>query len=102
MRRIALFSRIIPRRKTSGFSIRKHYTVPDRQRKLAEPRSTIDQRGIPTHECFNCGNNIFTIHAFFENYDIAMWLLEGTCARCGSPVTVPCPVDSPEYRAEDN
>jgi len=62
------------------------------------PRNTvlIDQRGIPTHECLNCGGNVFLIRAVFENYDIASWFLDGNCAECGSPVTVPCPVDDPD------
>jgi hypothetical protein len=55
----------------------------------------VDQRGIPTHACLNCGCNIFVVHASFEEYDIAGWYLDGTCSCCGSPLTVPCPVDSP-------
>jgi hypothetical protein len=64
----------------------------------AEPGSAvlIDQRGIPTHECLCCGSNIFIIRASFEDYEIAAWFLEGECAGCGCPVTVPCPADDPE------
>jgi hypothetical protein len=32
----------------------------------------------------------------FEDYDITGWYLEGSCSCCGSPLTVPCPVDDPE------
>lgn len=56
----------------------------------------IDQRGIPTHACLNCGCNVFTIQAVFEEYDISGWYLDGACSCCGSPLTVPCPVDDPE------
>ena len=62
----------------------------------AQTLPLIDQRGIPTHECLNCGSNIFNIRAVFEDYTIVTWFLEGTCAECGSPVTVPCPVDDPD------
>lgn len=58
---------------------------------------TIDTRGIPTHQCLNCGSRMFRIAAMFEDYDIAMWGLEAECYECGAPVTVPCPVDSPDY-----
>ena len=37
--------------------------------------------------------------ASFEDYDIAMWGTEAECYECGTRVTVPCPVDSPEYKA---
>jgi hypothetical protein len=43
-----------------------------------------------------CGSNIFVIRASFEDYEIAAWFLEGECAGCGCPVTVPCPADDPE------
>jgi hypothetical protein len=56
----------------------------------------IDQRGVPTHECLCCGSNIFVIRASFEDYEVAAWFLEGECAGCGCPVTVPCPADDPE------
>ncbi len=56
---------------------------------------TIDQRGMPTHACLVCGSTLFRIYATFEDYDISGWLLDGECAHCTSPVTVPCPVDDP-------
>lgn len=59
----------------------------------------IDFRGIPTHECPVCQCALFKIYASFADYDIALWGVEGECAECGTKVTVPCPVDSPEYKA---
>lgn len=59
--------------------------------------SLIDARGIPSHECVNCGYNVFLVPAAFEDYDIAWWGLEGKCLSCNAPVTVPCPVDHPDF-----
>jgi hypothetical protein len=39
---------------------------------------------------------MFNILAAFEDYDIAWWHLDGTCANCGNLLTIPCPVDNPE------
>jgi len=58
----------------------------------------IDFRGIPTHECPVCQSRTFKVMVVFENYDIAMWGTEAECYECGTRVTVPCPVDSPEYK----
>jgi hypothetical protein len=58
---------------------------------------TIDQRGIPTHQCLNCGCNVFVIKATFEDYDISGWFMDAECSCCASPLTAPCPVDHPEY-----
>jgi hypothetical protein len=55
----------------------------------------VDQRGIPTHACLNCGCNVFVVHAMFEDYDIAGWYVDAECSCCGSPLTAPCPADSP-------
>lgn len=60
----------------------------------------IDATGVPTHVCINCGGTLFQIHAWFEDYDIAGWILNGTCVECDSPVTVPCPIDDPEFDDE--
>jgi hypothetical protein len=60
----------------------------------------IDQLGIPTHECFNCGSNMFNIVATFENYEVAMYMDEGTCALCDSPVTLPTLLDHPYWNKE--
>ena len=61
---------------------------------------TIDQTGIPTHECFNCGSNLFNIVATFENYEIAMYMCEATCAMCNSELTAPTLPDHPFWNAE--
>lgn len=60
----------------------------------------IDTRGIPSHECLNCGSNVFNIRAGFEDWDIAFWFTEGTCAQCKAPVTVPTPCDDPDHEHE--
>lgn len=57
----------------------------------------IDTRGIPVHECFNCGSTLLKIVAYFEDYDIAGWLMDAECANCGAPLTAPCPVDNPGW-----
>jgi hypothetical protein len=49
----------------------------------------------PVHAC-TCGCTMFNILAAFEDYDIAWWHLDGTCANCGNLVTIPCPVDNPD------
>lgn len=55
---------------------------------------TVDQRGIPSHQCL-CGCDTFKILAKFEDYEVAWYALQGYCDGCGSPVTVPCPLDDP-------
>lgn len=69
---------------------------------MSANEETIDQRGIPTHECFNCGSNMFEVIAIFENYNISSWLLDGKCAECGSQITVPCPADRPKELPGDD
>jgi hypothetical protein len=49
----------------------------------------------PVHAC-TCGCTMFNIMASFEDYDIAWWFLEGTCANCGNMLTIPCPADNPD------
>lgn len=61
----------------------------------------IDASGVPTHECLNCGYNVFLVPAAFEDYDIAWWGLDATCFFCGSPATVVCPVDNPNFEPID-
>jgi hypothetical protein len=53
----------------------------------------IDARGIVTHECPLCGSNVFRVGVVFEDFDVALWQLDGECAECGALVTVPCPAD---------
>jgi hypothetical protein len=62
---------------------------------LPEPYGA-DLRALgPVHAC-TCGCTVFNIMAAFEDYDIAWWHLDGTCANCGNLVTIPCPVDNPD------
>lgn len=61
----------------------------------------IDTRGIPSHECINCGSNVFEIRAGFEDYEISFWFTEGRCVQCKAPVTVPTPCDHPDFESED-
>lgn len=61
----------------------------------------IDQRGIPSNECINCGSNIQVIRAIFEDYRLTMWFLDSFCADCGSPMTAPTPVDDPDFIDEE-
>jgi hypothetical protein len=63
---------------------------------------TIDQRGIPSNECINCGSNIQVIRAIFSDYELVMWFLDSFCAGCGSPMTAPTPVDNPDYKEGDD
>ena len=60
-----------------------------------EPESLIDTRGIPSHECLNCGSDTFKILAKFEDYEIARNTTSGYCASCGAAVTVPTLLDDP-------
>lgn len=62
----------------------------------------IDQSGIPTNECINCGSQWFQIHAFFQDYEIAAYIIEAKCSGCGADVTAPTPIDHPDYEEEDD
>lgn len=54
----------------------------------------LDARGIPTRECPNCGGDLFTIQAKFdEDYEIGMYLLDAECAYCKTMITAPTPLD---------
>jgi hypothetical protein len=41
---------------------------------------------------------VFKIKAMFEDYDIAVWFVDGECDDCGTLLTVPCPVDDPDVQ----
>lgn len=59
----------------------------------------IDQTGIPSAECINCGGTWFRIYATFDpdNYEVAAYLIDNAqCANCDAQVTVPTPIDLPE------
>lgn len=54
----------------------------------------LDLRGIPTRICPNCGSDLFTIQAIFDdNYEIGMYLLNCECALCKTKLTAPTPLD---------
>lgn len=56
----------------------------------------MDARGIPTHECPECGSGEFLIRATFVDYAVAGYYTNGTCYWCGSNVTVPTELDRPD------
>jgi hypothetical protein len=56
----------------------------------------IDARGIPTHECVNCGCDTFKILARFDDYELAWYSASAYCFNCEAPATVPTPADRPE------
>lgn len=60
----------------------------------------IDQSGIVTHVCFNCGSNIFMIKATFDDYEMGLLWPEGICTGCDSTVTIPTPMDHPNWNPE--
>ena len=60
-----------------------------------EQELMLDTRGIPSHECINCGSDTFKILAKFEDYEIAWYTTSGYCAACGAAVTVPTLLDDP-------
>lgn len=54
----------------------------------------MDARGIPTRECPECANTLFTIQAVFDDdYNVGLYLLDAQCAMCGCLVTAPTPLD---------
>ncbi len=54
----------------------------------------LNTRGIPTRVCLNCGSDLFTIQAIFdEDYEIGLYLLDCECAYCHSKITAPTPLD---------
>jgi hypothetical protein len=46
----------------------------------------------------NGDEKVFKVKAMFEDYDIAMWFVDGECDDCGTLLTVPCPVDDPDVQ----
>lgn len=57
----------------------------------------INARGVPTAQCPNCNGKLFKIIAQFDpvDYEIGLYLLDGECAKCGTLVTIPTPLDHP-------
>lgn len=85
------------------------YEIVDTAKDLAQSLSTyvlkrdpefIDQTGIVTHTCFNCGSNIFNIQVTFDDYELGLMFPEGTCTGCDSVVTIPAPWDHPNWDEE--
>ena len=57
---------------------------------------SIDLRGLPTHICV-CGSTMWNVKVMFEDYEIAMYLLDMECVVCGAIATAPTPVDKEAY-----
>lgn len=62
--------------------------------------ASIDQSGIMTHTCFNCGSNIFKIRVTFDDYEIGLMWPDGQCVMCHSTVSVPVPWEHPNWDPE--
>ena len=62
----------------------------------------LDARGIPTNECPNCANRLFTVQVSFDDdYNIGQYFLDAECAMCGTLLTAPTPLDHAEYDPQD-
>lgn len=92
-----------------GASNKELYGLIDELKKVAKllaeeslnsDPNAITQLGVPTHECFNCKSNIFTIQVTFDDYEIGLMWPEGTCVMCGSVVTTPAPWHHPYWDEE--
>jgi hypothetical protein len=58
----------------------------------------LDARGLPTPECPSCGSWLLKVTLNFdEEYNICSYLLEGECAMYNTLLTVPTPLDHPDY-----
>lgn len=57
----------------------------------------INARGIPTSVCPECSFDLFKVVVKFDpkDYEIGLYLLDGECAKCGTLVTIPTPMDHP-------
>lgn len=51
--------------------------------------------GTCTHICV-CGSKFWNLQVMFEDYEISFYLLEMTCAVCGSVAQAPTPCDRPD------
>ncbi len=60
----------------------------------------INQRGIPTHQCINCGGEWFKVLCRFEDYEIAQYIVEASCGDCGAEVDAPTLPDHPFWDVE--
>ena len=63
----------------------------------------LDLRGVPANACPACGSRVLYVKAIFDDYDLAAWFMDASCAECGALLTAPCPPDRPgEYFAADD
>lgn len=55
--------------------------------------SKIDTRGIASRVCFNCGGDTFKVLIRLdpESFEIGWYTLNGYCASCEAPVSIPAP-----------
>jgi hypothetical protein len=60
----------------------------------------INQRGIPSHQCINCGGEWFRVLCRFEDYEIAQYIVEAFCEECGAEVDAPTLPDHPYWDPE--
>lgn len=62
-----------------------------------------DARGIPTTTCPSCNGVLFKIVAQFDpvDYEIGLYMLDAECAKCGTLITAPTPIDHPSFKERD-
>jgi hypothetical protein len=53
-----------------------------------------DMSDTITHVCI-CGSQFFNLQVAFEDYEISAYLLDMTCAVCGTAWTAPTECDRP-------
>lgn len=53
-----------------------------------------------THDCLECGFNVWKIMATFTNYEISGYFIEMSCASCGTIADAPTLVDHPAHVKE--
>lgn len=60
----------------------------------------MDARGLPTPQCPSCYGVLFKVIVQFDptDYEIGLYLLDAECAKCGTLVTVPTPIDHPDFK----
>ena len=64
----------------------------DKLDNLEDSYESMDLRGVPTHQCV-CGSTMFNVRATFYNFEIASYMLDMECVKCGSLATAPTPLD---------
>lgn len=59
---------------------------------MSDGTATFNTRGLPSRVCLSCTGTVFKILAQFdEDGSIAWHTLNGYCAGCHAPITVPTP-----------